>query len=59
MRIDQYSQIKDIFFTAFIYQEHQMYEALILLIPLAMLVIGTMLVIRYPKKTTTGDDHRD
>lgn len=36
-----------------------MYEDLILLIPLALLVIGTMLVIRYPKKTTTGDDHRD
>ena len=36
-----------------------MYEELFLLIPLAILVVGTMLVIRYPKKRTTGDDHRD
>lgn len=32
-----------------------MYEELIFLIPLAILVIGTALVIRYPKKSEPGD----
>tara|TARA_R110001583_G_scaffold101729_1_gene248173 strand:+ start:653 stop:763 length:111 start_codon:yes stop_codon:yes gene_type:complete len=36
-----------------------MYEELILLIPLAILVAGTMLVIRYPEKSNPGDKHKD
>jgi|GEM_PF-6455610 len=33
-----------------------MYEDLILLIPLAILVVGTMLVIRYPRKSSPGNE---
>lgn len=32
-----------------------MYEDLILLVPLAILVVGTMLVIRFPKKSSPGE----
>ncbi len=33
-----------------------MYEDLILLIPLAILIAGTMLVIRYPRKSSPGNE---
>tara|TARA_R110001583_G_scaffold126395_1_gene277935 strand:- start:338 stop:448 length:111 start_codon:yes stop_codon:yes gene_type:complete len=36
-----------------------MYEELIFLIPLAILIIGTALVIRYPKKSSPGDEQKD
>lgn len=36
-----------------------MYEELFLLIPLAILVVGTMLVKRYPNRIISNDSHKD